>query len=260
MRPKRLAVWLRRVLLWRWFFGVLVLVAVGIFGLLTRLDVDLGLAVAVAVGIPSLGFAAIQFYVASDTIEKLVELESKLSTRRLDEAPYFMPEIVDLLERETGEILVFCDFPAYGAISNPSEYERYVEIVCKCRTQGAVRMLCLDESVREELAGAGYDEWPSLRAQFHAKKDFLAAIKDKNVKAEEVHFTGVEMHKTSLVMPLYFWAGKKEAIFSLRRYAGDRMVEIGFRTSDKPLIDALWGIFDRYLTVDGQYSMVKKAS
>jgi hypothetical protein len=253
MRPRRPVNLLRKVLLWRWFFWVLFLIAVGIFGILCLFDVETGLAVAVALGVPSLGFAAIQFYVASDTIEKLVELESKMSTRRLDEAPYFMPEIVDLMQETKGEIAIFCDYPAYGAISNRHEYTRYLETVCQ-RSED-VKMLCLDEPLRQELAGTDYEDSSraKLKAKYPTKESFLEAVRTRNAEAEEVHFAGVDMHKTALVMPLYFWAGRREAIFSLRRYAGDRMVEIGFKTSDKPLIDALWDIFDRYVTVNDQY-------
>jgi len=238
----------------------------GIFLVLFGLGAELGLAVAVGLGVPSIFYAAKQFKVANTTvdklneaIDKLFELEHQLSTRRLDEAPYFMPDIVALLEKdEDGRTLIFCDYPAYGAISNSDEFRNYRRAVCRRAERSPVEMLCLAEPLRQKLAGERYREPANARLRQDFTADgYLDTVREANRDVLEEHFGAVEVSMTSQVMPLYFWVTETEAIFSLRRYAGDRMAEIGFRTSDKPLVDALRSIFERYGVIDESYSMVK---
>jgi hypothetical protein len=244
----------------RAFSGIMALLAIGIFVPLRLLDVDIGLATALALGVPSFVFAAIQFNVGNGTVAKLVDLQHQMSTRRLDEAPHFMDDIVDLLGKPGREILIFCDFPAYGAISNPDEYESYLRKICERSQDATVKMICLDDEPRQKLAAEGYRDAPTAKRKAGYKTEFsyLEAVREKNSEAEETQLAHVERHKTSLVMPLYFWVVGREAIFSLRRYAGDRMVEVGFRTSDRPLIDAFRDIFNRYLEVDEKYERIKR--
>jgi hypothetical protein len=136
------------------FAAAMVVVGFGVYVVAWRLGLDPGLAVALALGLPSFIFALVQFYAADHTITRLKGLEHQLSTRRLDEAPYFMTDIVNLLDgtkSDDGEVLIFCDFPAYGAISNPDDYQGYLAAVCERSADVGVRMLCLDEATRLDL-------------------------------------------------------------------------------------------------------------
>jgi hypothetical protein len=36
-----------------------------------------------------------------------------------------MAEVADLLEKAVGEILIVCDYPAFGFFSNPTDWLRY---------------------------------------------------------------------------------------------------------------------------------------
>ncbi len=245
------------------FTGAMIFAAIAIFVVLRCLfELDIGLAVALALGVPSFAYAAVQFHVGNGTVDKLIELQHQMSTRRLDEAPHFMSDIIDLVHGAGRELLVFCDFPAYGAIADPPEYERYRAAVCdRANAEGTtVRMLCLDEDSRQRLAGESYQEAPRAhgRARFRGVEDLQRAVQRVNAEAEQNYFTGVDKHQTSLVMPLYFWVGDREAIFSMRRYSGERMVEVGFKTSDRPLLDAFRDIFNRYLEVDTDFELVRR--
>src|SRR3954451_11770597 len=84
----------------RGFAWLMLIIAPLTFAALRQLGVDIDLAAALALGVPSLFYAAIQFNAANGTAEKLVQLELQLSTRRLDEAPHFLCDIVELLEKE----------------------------------------------------------------------------------------------------------------------------------------------------------------
>jgi len=235
--------------------------AVLIFVSLWLSGLELGLTVALALGVPSFIYAAIQFDVGNGTVHRLIDLQHQLSTRRLDEAPFFLSNIAELLGKAEKEILIFCDFPAYGALSNPDDYKDYFEAICRQvqADKPSVKILCLDESTRQKLAAESYRESESAKrkAGYRTEAQYLEAAKKENSEAE-VAFARLTRH-TSLVMPLYFWVADGKAIFSLRRYAGERMTEVGFATSDKPLIDALRGIFDRYVEVDQRYCLVKKS-
>jgi len=56
-------------------------------------------------------------------------------------------------------------------------------------------------------------------------------------------------------MPLFFWIVDNEAVFALRRITDLGDVEVGFRTSDKALVDALSDIFVRYIEMGNQYRL-----
>jgi hypothetical protein len=110
------------------------------------------------------------------------------------------------------------------------------------------------------LATESYHESNSrrLKRKFPTAESYRAAVATASRETLATEFRRVNCFETSFVMPLYFWVGGTEAIFSLRRYSGERMVEVGFLTSDKPIVDALRDIFERYLYVNAHYSMVDK--
>jgi hypothetical protein len=236
--------------------------------------VDHGLAVAIAFGLPTFIFAVHQFRDAHQTIHGLRSLsdrlevavsgltgrldhdvrrlEQELSTRRLGEAPDFMADVARLIqEAKDGEIIIFCDFPAYTVVIGPSEYKNYVHAI-KARKKGVqVKLMCADKDGRQDLAREFYGSHTSeLESQFRTVEDFLHFVNDKNAHALDDPFGDADKCEISRVMPLHFWIVGDRAIFSLQRYTERGAHEVGFQTRDRSLVKSLRGIFEHYAKLE----------
>jgi hypothetical protein len=188
-------------------------------------------------------------------------LEQQLSTRRLGEAPQFLPEIVRLIQeaKEDGEIIIFCDFPAYGAASRPSDYAKYVNAI-KTRRKGVqVKLMFLDEDDRQRLAREFYESNQTSElvdsSRFPTAEHFVDFVSDANERALGDAFRDAEPFPNPRVMPLHFWIVDGErAIFSLQRYKKRGVPEVGFETRDRSLVASLRGIFQHYTEIQARLS------
>src|SRR5438105_2476331 len=216
--------------------------------------VEKGVVVAVAFGMPTFIYAVKQFRDARATIDELGRLEQELSTRLLGDAPRFLPELVRLIEeaKEGGEIIIFCDFPAYTAATRPDHCAKYLDAIKTTRKKGIkVKLMFLDEDNRRKLAREFYEsdqrsELPDP-SQFPTTDDFLTFINTANFAALGDAFRDAEPFPITRVMPLHFWIVDGErAIFSFQRYK-ERVPEIGFKTRDSSLVTSLRRIFDHYV-------------
>jgi hypothetical protein len=234
---------------------------------------DPGLALALALGFPSFIYASVQFSVAADTVSRLVKLdkarrsdtrrlEQQLSTRRLGGAPRFMSDIVGMLRGAKHEVMICCDFPAYGAASDSKAYDDYVKALRHLRRDVEIKLLVLDENVRRGIAEEFHSQAgnKSITDQFPGRDEFLTFVREKNTEALDGPFGDAEKIETSFVMPVFFWIVDDKAVFSLRRPAKTREVEVGFQTSDRQLISALKGVFQRYREMSADYRLVARAA
>jgi hypothetical protein len=194
------------------------------------------------------------------------DLKTQLSTRRVGVFPGFMPKIVELLDSANARIMIFCDFPAYGDFS--SSYSReYAAAVRKNATK--ISLLCLCKEERKNLVNKQISDksWASWR-QEHSKKlreflerlgtyplsglridrdELMEILDQRDTQALDGEFKQAKVHETTQVMPLYFWiVDGEEAIFSLAPLIKASALEVGFRTTDSDLIEALEDIFERY--------------
>lgn len=218
---------------------------------------------------------------ATTTLDQLTDLKKQLSTERLQAFPYFIPEIVGVLEGANSKLEIFCDYPTYGIWSSPADYERYANALAV--TKARIQLLCVNEQRREQLIEeevkdtGGFEAWRAsdeMRAFLHAHAaereaasltmpDFVDILKRKDRDALDHLFSAGdgtrEVWETDLVMPLFFWiADGTEAVFALAPHTRDtaaspstppRAGELGFRTRDPELIAALRRIFDSYKRV-----------
>jgi hypothetical protein len=246
---------------------VLLMVGIGALffaGLLFFSDLDLGLVFGVALGIPSFIYASVQFAVAAGTVDGLIELKQQLSTKRLDEWPHFMRDISKLMKLAKKEIIIFCDFPAYGAVNSPRDYRRYLETIDHLRRDVDIKLLCLDEETRGKLARDFYADARNrkITSRYESPEYFLEKIQCLNNRALRRQFNDAETHETSFVMPLYFWIVDSEfAIFSIKRkFKNADVIEVGFQTSDRPLVEALSAIFEEYRELSKSHALYKKTA
>jgi hypothetical protein len=201
-----------------------------------------------------------------DLVNSTEDLKTQLSTRRVGVFPSFMPKIIELLDSANERITIFCDFPAYGDFS--SSYSReYAAAVRKNAAKISLLCLCKDERknlVNKQIPGKHWTSW----RQEHTKElreflerlgryrpdglridrdELMEILNRRDTQALDGEFKQASVHETAQVMPLYFWIiDGEEAIFSLAPLIKASALEVGFRTTDSDLIEALEDIFERY--------------
>jgi hypothetical protein len=198
-------------------------------------------------------------------------LEKQLSTHRIGKFPHFLHDVVELLhgdgDEAEGEIVIFCDFPAYGVFSGGAAFDGYVDAFAAKSEK--IMLLCLDherrvELIKEQVGNSGWENWRSahqselkeyLERNDHSissttitQKTFVKILDQSDADVIDDQLVDAKIWLTKMVMPLYFWIVGKRAIFALVPFMEEEELEVGFETTDDALITALLGVFHRYET------------
>jgi hypothetical protein len=221
--------------------------------------------------IASLGIVSNQMEATERTTKTLLTgIEHGISTRALGNFPAYHDEIVNVLKAATNKITICCDLLGYGMCTDPEVFQGYISILQHKSVDMPVRIVYLsDDMLRSVL----YDqltepEWQQWR---DATRDGIKALLLENKEVVPVpelsieEFTSallvaqsrlrrrldpdvrnVQLTQTDHILPLYFWiADRTAAVVALTKFDGG-VKEVGFRTSDRNMIDSLIGIYDRY--------------
>jgi hypothetical protein len=204
----------------------------------------------------------------------LEEVRQSLSTRYLGHFPQYYPGIVELLKRAKREIIIFCDFPAYGSFTDQNSWIDYKQTLERKIHQEEVRvsLTCLDaerrtKSVREQFFATNQDwnDWKidtGNREQLKAflkthcfkqdlehldKEEFFTMVEKDEIRALEETFATADVRKLDTYVPLFFWLiDGISAIFSI---PSTSEIEYGFSTTDQKLISAFTDMRRRYRDV-----------
>lgn len=201
--------------------------------------------------------------------KQLEEVQGGLSTRYIGEFPYFIPEIVSMLERATRKIVICCDYPGYGFFSAPTASLAYEQVVDRKKTSVELTLTCLSSAARLRLQREQFSdpEWAAWRqnAEFAEKLTKFAATHAVGLDIRDITYNELlevqEQIDADLIkrvfgsgrtteidgyFPLHFWVvDDSMAIFAIPTLAGP-ILEYGFKTSDRTLIEALLLIPSRY--------------
>ena len=206
------------------------------------------------------------------TAHTLEDVRGSLSTRYLGQFPEFIPEIVIHIKRARKEIIIFCDFPAYGHFSDRRNWLEYGQTIKK-KTFDNVRvsLTCFNQKRRFDFnheqfpkVAEGWDEWKKdpqfinkLQALLRShgkssdagnlsKEEFVQLLEDTERLMLDDEFLNAEKLEVNADMPLYFWIiDGAEAIFAIPSFS-EEATEYGFFTSDPKLISAFQQIVRRY--------------
>jgi len=205
-------------------------------------------------------------------IDRLEEVRRALPTQHLGKFPDYMQRIVDVVRQARKSVIILCDFPAYGALSNPEAFREYRHALEE-RSDGGVtiEVACLNDDLRAAATDAEFpktEQWPEWRQKEtnldHLQK--LLARHGKRAKAETVTreqviellcaedkrtldetFGGAHRCQVKNAVPLYLWlVDGSQAVFAIPSF-NHRSVEHGFYTMDPRLIEGLLDIRARYL-------------
>ena len=202
----------------------------------------------------------------------LEEVRGSLSTRYIGQFPQYYPSIVELVGRAKQNILIFCDFPAYGSLTDPKSWLNYKHTLERKMQQDdmKVAVTCLDKdrrnaAFRDQLyrPGEGWNEWkakPTSLEQlktllkWHGREkdvggldeeEFFRILEDDEERMLKETFARAETCELDTYVPLHFWLIDDDvsAIFAIPSTSA---IEYGFSTTDPRLISALKDMRDRY--------------
>jgi len=203
--------------------------------------------------------------------DSLRQVRETLSTRYLGKFPEFLPQIVDTVQSSHDRLTIFCDFPGYGAFSDPANQTRYIHAIEEKRLKPhfSVDLTCMDYEhrhayVNEQFASKEWDVWDRDPQKRKRVAEFCDAhgIPRKSIQTRAELITAIEgvgletlrhtflnsAHEVPEKLPIYFWMAddRKSAIFSIPAVSTGA-VEYGFATSDRDLMNALLEVRNRYI-------------
>ena len=207
-----------------------------------------------------------------EQLDRLEEVRHSLPTQHLSMFPDYIDDIIKMIKNARKEIIIFCDYPAYGVFSNADAFLSYTHAI-EDRANDNVRisLACLDETRRhtkteEEFSKS--DEWHQwlakstnvdrarhLLLRYRSHTDPITVTRDEIVdllgredqRVLADTFATAEVFLLGEAVPLYFWLiDGSYAIFAIPSYH-ERALEHGFYTQEPRLIEGLRDIRDRYV-------------
>lgn len=196
-------------------------------------------------------------------------LRRELPTRYIGQFPDYLQQIIDLMNRAEKEIVIFCDFPAYGSYSSPKRFVKYRQkLEDKLADNVPIQLTCLNTAgrmkvTRKQFSRQPWDEWIKDPKNDEQLKWFLKHHDKSNELAEDefislleeddagmlkiMRGSGAQVCEVNRDIPLYYWlVDNQEAIFAII-VLSERAIEYGFRTTDQQLINALSEMRQQYL-------------
>jgi hypothetical protein len=204
--------------------------------------------------------------------KSLTDIHTSLTTRYEGQFPKFLPKIVRLLETARESIVIVCDFPGYGAFTDPEVFLDYRQTIeRKIQNDVAVSITCYNEFQRRKFFDEGFsearawDKWiqapdnvQSLakylkksgraeQAQSITQLQLADLLEEEDRKLLRDHFRGAQVHEIGTLLPLYFWLVDGRSAFFVFSVRSEHAFEHGFATTDKTLITAFLELRGRYL-------------
>ncbi len=204
--------------------------------------------------------------------EKLNRIQESLSTKYLDQFPFYLNDIAKLLDRAKQRIFIIVDIPGYGIFSNPNGWLLFKQSIERKVNEGIeVSVILYSKEKRIKILkeqfhhkGNEFKEWINSSIMKDKVNKYLQRFGEGFKLSELTHesyiqisenaqlkilneiFSSIDIFETDDFIPIYFWMiDDSEAIFSIPAFTEDA-TEHGFFTSDQSFIKALIQMRDRY--------------
>jgi hypothetical protein len=218
-------------------------------------------------------------------LEDLKIVKGELSTTYLTEFPYYVQDINNLINSAERELIIICDFPAYSYISDFEGWITYHSYINSKKSRGVdVTMICLSkeqriERVKEQFLdiddGSSEQAWEkclsnekfqkklkpfihlhdrSLHQKGHdiytpnelTLNRFIELVEIANDNVIQSEFLSIDIFEIKSSLSVFCWiADNTKAVFAIPRSGVDNN-ELGFKTSDETLINALKSLVKNY--------------
>jgi len=193
------------------------------------------------------------------------------STHHEGPFPDYIKYIAELIEKARKEIIILCDFPAYGSFSAHHDFVRYRQAIERKIDEGIpVKITCLDAVSRVKLIHEQFSReeqmWEAWKVDPQNKdrlqtfvlshtdkispeslspEQFATLVEDEDIQTLTT-YKGADVVLTEHYIPFYFWiVDGNRAVFAIPTFSSEAM-EHGFSTLDPHLIDGFKGIMARY--------------
>jgi hypothetical protein len=190
----------------------------------------------------------------------------------LGQFPKYYPDVISLIESAEEEILILCDFPAYGYLLDHANWIKYRNVIALKKEQGVrVSVTCptqkrrlecmLEQFPKTERGWKDYKETSEVRLKlekFLAHSNQLITVDELSTDLfielfDEAHrrmlrdpFTREDLCEIDALLPLVFWvADRTKVIFGVATLSTST-IEYGFYSLDQRLISALVEMKDRF--------------
>lgn len=195
----------------------------------------------------------------------LRKVQESLSTQFVGTFPTFIEDVIDIIVKAKGDIVILCDYPAYAEYSEPglSSNLRHA-IEQQIQSGRKVQLICLNAERRENALRQQFDRQAFDRAMTIANERrrilrylgvqnpaaavdydmFVAAIAARDTIALTQTFRNAEILQVDAEIPIFFWTDSHRAVMAVQTFRGQD--EYGFKTSDRALVNALLATRDRY--------------
>lgn len=201
--------------------------------------------------------------------DRLSEINESLSTRYVGEFPRFFPKIVEVMGKATQDIVILCDFPAYGSFTDRKCWTRYKHAIEEKLLDGIkIQMTCFSDGLRRSTVDNQFfdaQQWDNWKAdhrnselleelrKWHkgsptvgalSKEQFIQLLADEEHDALTQTFQGADIKEIDDYVPLHFWiADQAYAVFAITSSSNK---EYGFFTIDRQIIASLKQMRDYY--------------
>jgi hypothetical protein len=191
------------------------------------------------------------------TVDRIAQ---SVSTQYLDTFPGNMKDIFDVVNSSKTRLQVMCDFPAYGAFSEPALFDQLKTAYMTATVDRTVKLdmvayndELMERYTRKQFGSIPYIDlvvrpdftkwrehnklkWPMTETEFYRN---LTRIQD-----ETIDFLRTQCHSDFMSvdssLPFFAWvADSKVAVISFWAMRGKTVAELTFRTSDPQMIVAV---------------------
>lgn len=204
-----------------------------------------------------------QLIKANKQTSVLTNIKKSITTRYIDEFPYYFPQIISMLAEAKTSIVIACDLPCYASFSDRINWIDYKHILeTKAHKSISINMLYYNESLRNFLLMEQYSEirtnWDIWKDDINNKNkvlqylksmnskatinsfrftDFLELLEKENTETIKTFSNHIKMQEIDTNMPIFFWIiDGKQAIFAIPSNSKN-FKTYGFITSDPRLIE-----------------------
>lgn len=178
---------LKDAVAWLWEHPILTAIFVAIVAIIAVYypnNPDNAQAAAAGLAVIALIIALVQLADARKQSDNLKTISQEMYTQHRGEFPLFLREITELIRDANTELIISCDFPAYGALSGGEDFRKYKEAIENKKGNMDLRFIYLETKERKGVLDrqfnddddegiGGWEKWKKIPKKEELLKEFF---------------------------------------------------------------------------------------